>query len=78
MASIFAGLFSSLLWIFLSGDAFTHLYHRPASASPMPFNQPALVTIPLAYIVLIVVSLFTRKPELPTVTGFNLNIATGR
>jgi Na+(H+)/acetate symporter ActP len=26
----------------------------------MPFNQPGIVTIPLAFLVLIVVSLFTR------------------
>ncbi len=77
-ASIFTGLFSSLLWIFLSADAFTHLYGKPGSSSPIPFNQPALVTIPLAYLALIVVSLLTRKAERPTSPGLNSDIATGR
>jgi cation/acetate symporter len=66
-ASIFVGLLSSLAWIFLSTDAFANLYgYSPAEAaakSPVPFNQPALVTIPLAYLTLIVVSLATRKTE---------------
>jgi cation/acetate symporter len=61
-ASIIVGLIASLSWILLSTDAYVTLYGLPASSSPVPFNQPALVTIPLAYAVLIVVSLLTPKP----------------
>ena len=57
---IFAGLISSLVWIFLSGDAYEKLYGLKTVA-PMPFNQPGLVTIPLGFAVLIVVSLLTQK-----------------
>jgi cation/acetate symporter len=60
-ASILVGLVSSLTWILLSTDAFVSLYGLPAAKSPVPFNQPALVTIPLAYLTLILVSLFTKK-----------------
>ncbi len=58
---IFAGLGSSLLWIFLSADAFKELYGMDPLRAPMPFNQPGLVTIPLGFAVLIVVSLMTKR-----------------
>jgi cation/acetate symporter len=58
-ASILVGLLSSLGWILLSTDAFVSVYGMKATDSPVPFNQPAIVTIPLAYITLIVVSLIT-------------------
>jgi Na+(H+)/acetate symporter ActP len=32
----------------------------------MPFSQPALVTMPLGFVVLIVVSLMTRRREVST------------
>jgi cation/acetate symporter len=59
-ASIGVGLVSSLGWILLSGDTFSKVYGWPASAAPVPFSQPAIVSIPLAFIVLIGVSLATR------------------
>jgi cation/acetate symporter len=58
-ASITVGLLSSLAWILLSSDAYTNLY-RTTLPAPMPFNQPGIITIPLGFIVLIVVSLLTR------------------
>jgi cation/acetate symporter len=67
-ASILVGLLSSLIWIFLSGDAFSKLYGLPAASSPMPFNQPGLITIPLAFLTLIVVSLVTQRRQTPTPT----------
>jgi len=47
-AGILGGLFSSLIWIFLSGDAYEKLYGlNIAITKPIaPFNQPGLVTIP--------------------------------
>src|SRR6185295_3559376 len=58
-ASIVVGLVSSLTWILLSQDAITKVYNKPTWVSPMPFAQPGLVTIPLAFLTLIVVSLMT-------------------
>jgi len=59
-ASITVGLLASLAWILLSTDAYVNLYSLPATRAPMPFNQPGIVTIPLGFAVLILVSLMTR------------------
>lgn len=61
IASIFTGLFASLLMILLSPDVFTQVYHLPASSAPMPISQPAIISVPLSFIALVVVSLFTQK-----------------
>jgi len=64
IAAILVGLLSSLTWVLLSKDALTKLYGMPASVTPLvPFSQPGLVTIPLGFLTLIVVSLLTWKPE---------------
>jgi cation/acetate symporter len=64
-ASIFTGLFSSLAWVLLSGEAYKNLYGLPADQALVPFSQPALVTLPLAFLVLVVVSLMTKRAPLP-------------
>jgi cation/acetate symporter len=61
-ASILVGLMTSLGWIMLSGDAYANLYHLNPADAPMPFNQPGIVTIPLSFVVLVLVSLVTEKP----------------
>ncbi len=53
MASMLAGLVSSLLWIVLSREA--------NFVSLTPFNQPALVTLPLSFLTLVVVSLLVPR-----------------
>lgn len=63
IASVFVGMVSSLAWILLSGDTFKDVYGISADRSLVPFSQPGLVTIPLAFVVLIVVSLATRKSK---------------
>lgn len=62
-AAIFVGMLSSLAWILLSGDTFKDVYGLPAESALVPFSQPAIVTIPLGFITLIVVSLWTRRSE---------------
>jgi len=52
-------------WIFLSGDTFSRVYGLDASSAPMPFGQPGIVTIPLGFLTLIVVSLLTRSGDGP-------------
>jgi cation/acetate symporter len=61
VASILVGLFSSLGWLLLSGPAFKEIYKLDPAAALVPFSQPGLVTIPLAFVTLVVVSLFTRR-----------------
>jgi cation/acetate symporter len=67
-AAIVVGLISSLGWILLSEDAYTKLYFiDPKVHVPLvPFSQPAIVTIPLGFIVLVLVSLLTRKRITPS------------
>jgi cation/acetate symporter len=68
-AAIFVGLFSSLGWILLSADTFQKVYgytaEQSATLARVPFSQPGLVTIPLGFLTLVVVSLMTngRKTE---------------
>ncbi len=63
IAAIVVGMTSSLAWILLSGDTFTKVYGLSADAALVPFSQPGIVTIPLGFLTLIVVSLMTRRPE---------------
>jgi len=58
--SIIVGMISSLGWILLSAQAFKDVYGQPPENAIVPFSQPGIVTIPLAFIVLIVVSLLTK------------------
>jgi cation/acetate symporter len=60
IVSVVVGMVSSLGWILLSGDTFKDVYGLKADDSPVPFSQPGLVTIPLSFLVLVVVSLLTR------------------
>jgi cation/acetate symporter len=63
-ASIIIGLITSLTWLMLSVPAYQHVYgFSPAEAAAKaiaPFSQPGLVTIPLGFVVLVLVSLVTQ------------------
>ena len=63
-AAIFVGLFSSLIWILLSADTFQKVYgytaEQSATLAKVPFSQPGIITIPLGFLTLIVVSLLTN------------------
>ncbi|MEM6688836.1 MAG: cation acetate symporter [Planctomycetota bacterium] len=61
IASVTIGAISSLTWILLSSDTYSAVYGLDPSTAPTPFSQPGIVTIPLAFIVLVVVSLATKK-----------------
>ena len=56
------GMVSSLGWILLSGDTYQGRL-RPAAESSrlVPFSQPGIVTIPLGFAVLVVVSLANAR-----------------
>ena len=60
IAAVAVGMVSSLTWILLSADTFSKVYGLPAADAPMPFSQPGLVTIPLGFVTLVVVSLMTK------------------
>lgn len=62
-AAILVGMISSLTWVLLSKDAFKDVYGLSPDAALVPFSQPAIITIPLGFLVLVVVSLLTSKPK---------------
>jgi cation/acetate symporter len=59
IAAVTVGMLASLGWILLSADTFEKVYGMSRDATPVPFSQPGLVTIPLGFLVLVVVSLLT-------------------
>jgi len=63
-AGIFAGLFSSLAWVLASGEAYKNIYGLDPTTALVPFSQPAIVTLPLGFVVLIVASLLTQPKAL--------------
>jgi cation/acetate symporter len=71
-AAILVGMVSSLAWILLSGDTYKNVYGLDPAEAPVPFSQPGIVTIPLGFGVLVLVSLLTRRD-----TAANREIAPG-
>ncbi|KAA5545122.1 cation acetate symporter [Roseiconus nitratireducens] len=61
IASVLVGMVSSLGWILLSSDTYKSVYGLDPESAWAPFSQPGIVTIPLAFLTLIVVSLATRS-----------------
>ena len=61
IAAIIVGMVSSLSWILLSADTFKDVYGLPAENALVPFSQPGIVTIPLGFVTLVVVSLMTKQ-----------------
>jgi cation/acetate symporter len=70
IAGISVGLFSSLVWLLLSEPAYKNVYGL-TSTGVVPFSQPGLVTIPLGFLTLIVVSLMTSKPQAASASTAN-------
>ncbi|MEA3334816.1 MAG: cation acetate symporter [Chloroflexota bacterium] len=67
VASVFSGIIAALGIILLSPDMFVRYGLDPASA-PLNFSQPGLVSIPISFMVLVVVSLATQKSKIPEAT----------
>jgi cation/acetate symporter len=67
VASMSVGLLSSLGWILASPDTLEKLFGlsaaRALDATLVPFSQPAIVTVPLGFAVLVVVSILTRRED---------------
>ena len=60
-AAITVGMTSSLAWVLLSPKVYDEVYGIDPADSIIPFSQPGLVTIPLGFLVLVVVSLMTGR-----------------
>lgn len=63
ISAIIVGMVSSLGWILLSEDTFKSVYGIMDHEGFTPFSQPGIVTIPLGFLTLVLVSIMTRKPE---------------
>jgi cation/acetate symporter len=66
VAAILVGMISSLGWVLLSKPAYESLYGLNPADAIAPFTQPGLVTIPLGFATLVLVSLMTQ-PKSPAV-----------
>ncbi|MEM9827471.1 MAG: cation acetate symporter [Planctomycetota bacterium] len=64
VASVLVGMVSSLAWILVSSDTYEKVYGWDPQTALAPFSQPGIVTIPLALVTLVLVSLMT--PPSPT------------
>jgi cation/acetate symporter len=63
-ASILMGVVSSLALIMLSPDLFK-VYGLAPTSAPIPFSNPGIISIPLSFITLVVVSLMTQPKPVP-------------
>jgi cation/acetate symporter len=61
IAAVVVGMASSLAWILASGETFEKVYGLPAGDALVPFSQPGIVTIPLGFATLVMVSFLTRS-----------------
>lgn len=61
-ASIIVGILSSLGMIALSPELYT-LYGMNPLEAPIPFNNPGIISIPLSFLTLVLVSLLTQKKK---------------
>jgi len=66
IAAVVVGMVSSLAWILASGDTFEKVYGLSADRALVPFSQPGIVTIPLGFLTLVVVSLMTGGRKTPS------------
>jgi cation/acetate symporter len=64
VASIIVGLVVALGLILMSPDTYAQVYGLPSADAPMPFSQPAIISVPLSFITLVVVSLMTKRDSL--------------
>ncbi|MGL4514443.1 MAG: cation acetate symporter [Lacipirellulaceae bacterium] len=61
VVAVLVGMTTSLAWVLLSADAYEKVYGLAAADAPAPFSQPGIVTIPLGFVTLVVVSLLTQR-----------------
>jgi cation/acetate symporter len=60
---VVVGMVSSLAWILLSGDTFRDVYGISPDKAWVPFSQPGIVTIPLSFATVAIVSLLTQSDK---------------
>ncbi|MFN6301540.1 MAG: sodium:solute symporter family transporter, partial [Planctomycetota bacterium] len=63
---VLVGTISSVLWVALCPEMFKSLYGLDPKQAWVPFSQPGIVTIPLSFIVIVIVSRFTAVQKVGT------------
>ena len=63
IASITVGLISAVGLILLSQKTFDEVYHLTNVRAPIQISNPAIISVPLSYIALIIVSLLSQKKK---------------
>lgn len=65
IAGVLVGLISSLSWVIVSPDMFQYMYRAKIESAWVPLSQPGIVTIPLSFVAIVVVSLLSPTNRLP-------------
>jgi cation/acetate symporter len=76
-AGVFVGMITSLGWILTSPQAFKDVYGLPPADAWAPFSQPGLVTIPLGFLVVALVSWMTQPRRKPSTQGASASGSAG-
>ncbi len=63
IASITAGLVSAVGLILLSQKTFDEVYHLTNVRAPVQISNPAIISVPISFIILIIVSLITQNKK---------------
>ena len=63
VAGVATGLISSMALILLSQETFNNVYHLVGVTAPIPFSNPAIISVPLSFIALVVTTLITQKKQ---------------
>ncbi|MBA4347924.1 MAG: cation acetate symporter [Clostridiales bacterium] len=71
IAGIIVGLILSLGLILLSQETFDNVYKLVNVKAPVPINNPAIISVPLSFLSLVFVSLFTQKKKQPSLEKTN-------
>jgi cation/acetate symporter len=66
IAAVSVGIVSSLVWILLSGPTLNDVFGLKGHPGYVPFSEPGIVTIPLGFLTLVVVSLLTQPQSSAT------------
>ena len=61
VASVITGLVSALVLILLSQETYNNVYGLVGVTAPVPINNPAIISVPLSFIALVVGSILTKK-----------------
>lgn len=63
IAAVVVGMVTSLGWILLSGPTLSNVFGLTGHKGYVPFSEPGIVTIPLGFLTIVVVSLMTGHTQ---------------